>query len=298
VLFLRRASVGRFAAWGVAAALVVTLAVACLSLTLYLRFHERGVERMREDWSRLEAARALGRGEPVDSVFARVYSDSISPAPSAAQIRNWYDKAMDREQPIWLDAAMAAYAQTHFGGVGAVLPPGLYIAASPIGPDFGPIIPLSHYALFTRHGYLLLVREGAPAIEVSASPDSDFPGARRANGSLYATMQIYAPGSPSFAETGEPVHDLYLITRDIASVERVLRNLDDAVSRLQRARLPYRLFNRNSNSALACVLRATGAPTHRFERLLTDPLFQTRLPGIGEPIWRAPSANGLKECTS
>lgn len=268
---------------------------------LYLAYF--GPSRLAADWRRLDAARALARGASAEAAFAAVYGDVIGPRPPPEEIRAWYGGQAGGGHRLVLDAAIAAYAERRFGQLDArTLPAGIYIAASPIGPDVHPLIELSHYALFTRHGYLLVVppfREGAaprPAIEVTASPASHFLDSDRAHGQMYAAMQGYSPGSPSFAKPGEPIHDLYRVSAETEEIERILANLKAAVARVRSASIPYRLLRRNSNSALACFLFASGLPQQRFEHLRWDPLFRLRLPAVAQPLWREPREGALPEC--
>lgn len=284
--------------WLSAGLAVLIAGLGLISVWSYVIYFEEPRTRMSADWRRLAGARALAEGESPATVFNRVYGRTIGVDASDAEIRAWYESAIAADDVLVLDAVIAAYAHERFGGVGAVLPPGLYIAASAIGPDAPALAVLSHYALFPRHGYVLLVRDGEPALEVTASLMDDFFDSPQFTGELlYARLQPYSPRSPGFATPAEPVHDLYLIGAELDEAAVVAR-LERAVGRLQNARLAYRLFNRNSNSALACMVHASGVATERFERLLDDELFQARLPGITEPLWRHDSQVALDVCTS
>ena len=109
-------------------------------------------------------------------------------------------------------------------------------------------------------------------------------------------VQKYQPGAYDFPRPGEPIHDLFLLTSDPGEVGLVLRNLEVAVRRLDRSQLPYRLFGRNSNTALGCFLRISGLPPERLEPFWRDHLLRLRLPGIAQHLWSTRDRLAVAEC--
>lgn len=275
-----------------------------LSLTLILFGPREGLGRLVSDWERIRVAHAVHRGALTPELaFERIYGSALGSNPAPAHIRRWLAADLEQDEPMIWDVTLAQFLTQRFGAVdGRSLPPGVYLGAGPIGPDAWPGPIITHYLVFPRHGYVLVVppaRNGsaARALEATASERHDF----RASGNgrdLYAVVTDYRPGAFDFPTAGEPVHDLFLLTSDPDETEAVAAQLRSAARRVDRAQLPYELLSRNSNSALSCFLRTAGLPEHRIERLRRSMIIHLRLPGISRSVWKADAANGIEACTS
>ena len=193
---------------------------------------------------------------------------------------------------------MTAYVVERFDRIdNRSLPAGMYVGAGPIGPDPWPFPVLSHYLFYPRHAYLLVVpHDGEEAREATASISRKFDKGR-ASGDLSARFYPYQKGSYDFARPEAPVHDLLRITDNRNETDAVLRRLDDAVERIRDAELPYLVLSKNSNTALGCLLLASGLPRPTFDRFRRPLLVQLRLPGIGGDLWSEDADEAISECT-
>lgn len=283
------------------AALLLVLTIN-IGLSLMLFGVGEGATRLVSDWRRIWLAQAVAAGEATpQQAFRRIYGESIGQSPRPEDVRTFLARDLDGGKPIVWDVILARYLVERFGAIdGRSVPPGVYVAAGPIGPDAWPAPLLTHY-VFPRHGYVLVVPEAEggearPALEATASLRRDF-RPRGEGDDLFAVVQAYRPGAYDFPTPGEPVHDLFLLSddpRDIVTVERRIRA---AAKRLDRAELGYGLFSRNSNSAVRCFLKVSGLPGEKVDGLRHQPLTRLRLPGVAQPLWKADQPNGIPECS-
>lgn len=275
-----------------------------LGLTLALFGPREGVDRLAGDWRRIQVARSLGAGalSPAQA-FRQVYGETIGPDPRPQDVRAWLWRDLEADEPMVWDAVLARYLVDRFGAVdGRSVPPGVYLAAGPIGPDRWPGPILTHYGVFPRHGYILVVPvpeagRARPAMEATASLRRDFrPGGD--GDSIFAVVSAYAPGAFDFPRPGEPVHDLFLLSTDPRDIRAVEQRLRTAAATLNRAHLGYGLLSRNSNSVLSCFLRISGLPQARLD-VIHRPLLtrlRLRLPGVRRPLWGSGRPGAIDAC--
>jgi len=285
-----------------AAAVVGLVLLVNLGLTLALFGPREGVDRVVGDWRRIQVARSLGAGalSPAQA-YRQVYGETIGPNPRPQDVRAWLWRDLEAGEPIVWDAVLARYLVDRFGAVdGRSVPPGVYLAAGPIGPDRWPGPILTHYGVFPRHGYILVVPvpdagRVRPAVEATASLRRDFrPGGD--GDSIFAVVSDYAPGAFDFPTPGEPVHDLFLLSTDPQDIRTVEQRLRTAAATLNGAELGYGLLSRNSNSALSCFLTISGLPQARLEAVRRPFLTRLRLPGVRQPLWRSEGPEALAAC--
>lgn len=282
---------------------VALILVINLGLSLALFGPGDGAARLASDWRRIWLAHAVAVGDVTpQQAFRTIYGEHLGEAPRAQDVRSFLSQELERRNPIVWDVILARYLMDRYGAIdGRSVPPGVYVAAGPIGPDAWPGPLLTHY-LFPRHGYVLVVPEAngetpRPALEATASLRHDFrPGGD--GDDLFAVVQAYRPGAFDFPTAGEPVHDLFLVSADPEDIIDVERRLRAAARRLDRAELGYSLFSRNSNSALRCFLRVSGLPAAKVESLRRWPLARLRLPGIGQSLWKADQQPGIPACSA
>lgn len=275
--------------------LALVMVMLNVGLTLALFGPAEGGTRLASDWRRIVTAHALGRGEiSPKAAFLRIYGRELGGRPSAATVRSHFERDLEAGEPAAFDYVMARYIVERWGQIDArTLPPGVYVAAGPIGPDAWPSALATHYLVFPRHGYLLIVphadKDGwAPAFQATASLRRRF--RERGDGDeLYAVVQRYAPGAYDFPKPGEPIHDLFLVSAEPADVERVSQRLRPLAWRIGRAGLRYKLLRQNSNSALACYMGSSGVLQALAEQLARSWLARIRLPGVGECVFPTPA---------
>ncbi|MDZ4373297.1 MAG: hypothetical protein U1C74_17995 [Phenylobacterium sp.] len=289
---------------GVLMALPVLALAVTVALTLVLFGPAEGADRLQSDWRRIWLAHAVDRGQVTpQAAYLELYGDRIGPSPRPQDVRRWLADDLEAGEPIVWDVILARYLVDRFGAVdGRSVPPGVYVAAGPIGPDAWPGPILTHYLMFPRHGYVLVVPtpEGGrarPAVEASASLRRDFSPGGDGN-DLFAVVEVYRPGAFDFPTAGEPVHDLFLLSADPRDIEAVAGRIRTAARRLDRAELGYGLFSRNSNSALRCFLRVAGLSPRTVDAVRARPVAQLRLPGIGQDLWKSDERNGIPECSA
>jgi hypothetical protein len=289
---------------GLLLCLLAVIVLLNLALTLMLFGPQEGFSRIASDWERIQVAHRVESGELTpDQAFEQIYGAALGSNPTPAQIRRWLTADLEQDEPMIWDVTLAQYLTRRFGAIdGRSLPPGVYLGAGPIGPDAWPGPIFTHYLVFPRHGYVLVVpppRRGAAAaaLEATASQRQDF----RESGDgkdLYAVVTDYQPGAFDFPTAGEPVHDLFMLTSDPEEIDAVAAQLRSAARHVDQAQLKYALLSRNSNSALSCFLRTAGLPEHRIARLRRSAIVRLRLPGIARPVWKAQNSNGIEACTS
>lgn len=264
--------------------LIICLVNSVLALALF--GPAEGVHRLRADWERILVAHQMtAEALSVDAAFQRVYGGDFGPEPTADQIHRYISRDLEADEPAVIDALLALYIHERFGAVdGRTVPAGVYLAAGPIGPNAWPGPLASHYLVFPRHGYLLVVppKRGGDwptAYEATASLRQEF----RSSGdmdALYAEVQPYRPGAYDFPRPGEPVHDLVLLTADPAEIGRIEARLSSFSHRLDARSLSYKLLRRNSNSALACYLQVVGLAETVTSTVGARLLLRLRLPGL------------------
>lgn len=288
--FMRRAiGAGRVA---------VTLFAAFLAFNLLLRlsfFWNEPNLRIFSDWRSLAAAGALRAGAaPVEA-----YASAYGRAHSAENIRHRLADDLVRGDAV-IDVATVKLIEAQLGPIDSrSIPAGVYIAASAVGPDTLAMAGFSQYLVFPRHGYVLVVPpDASPAIQAAASVESEFLPETDRESDIYAVITVFDPRAGNYPTIGEPIHDLVLVTADPAITQRVYETLPGAVERIQRADLPYGLLLRNSNSAIACLLLASGAPREHVNALRQRILMPLRLPGIELDLWEAPAEYSVPECTA
>lgn len=292
-----------FAGIVLAAAGVVGLVLLVnLGLTLALFGPGEGLDRLAGDWRRIQVARGLGAGAlSSEQAFRQVYGETIGHDPRPEEVRAWLRRDLEAGEPMVWDTVLAHYLVERFGAVdGRSMPPGVYLAAGPIGPDRWPGPVLTHYGVFPRHGYVLVVPRpesgrARPAVAATASLRRDFrPGGD--GDSLFAVVSAYGPGAFDFPSPGEPVHDLFLLSTDPQDIRVVEQRLRTAAATLNRAELGYGLLSRNSNSVLSCFLRISGLPQARLEAVRRPFLTRLRLPGVRQPLWRSGRPGAIEAC--
>lgn len=264
-------------------ALVVSIN-AVLVLTLF--GPAEGAARLLSDWRRIVLAHQVAEDRlNVRAAFVKAYGEVLGSEPSADAIRRHLAADLEAGEPAMFDVVLARYILQQFGAIdGRTVPPGAYLAAGPIGPDRWPAPLMTHYLVFPRHGYLLVVphrqdNQWPEAYEATASLREEF---RRSGeeDALYGELQIYRPGAYDFPTPGEPVHDLVLLTSEPEEMERIANRLTAFARRLDDSGLAYRLLRRNSNTALACYLSSTGLTEEVGDHLRSKVLLRLRLPGI------------------
>ena len=290
--------VGRWAGWAAGAIVAVVLLFAAVNLAataVYLAGeHESG--RWGGDARRLALSGAPARGRDAEARVRRLYGRSLGPAPDEAAIRRHLERQASRGGPMVLDQALTDYVLSRWGRIdGRTVPPGVYVGARAIGPDTPPLSPvtkyLAQYALFSRHGYVLVVgapEDGGQPLEFSASRASDFVAKPPHPHQLMIHPEPFQPGAYDFPSRGQAVHELFRLSDDpevVRSTGPELRRLAEAL-RATDAR--YELFRQNSNTVLGCMLRASDLHRDSFEHLRRDPLFRLRLIAIGRPLWSQP----------
>lgn len=276
----------------------LTFLAAFLAFNLLLRvalFWGEPNLRIFSDWRSLAAASALSAGAAPDEAYARAYGQ----AHSAEQIRQRMIEDLEAGDTV-LDVATVKLIEAQDGQVDArSIPAGVYVAASAVGPDTLLMAGFSQYFVFPRHGYVLVVPpDASPAMQAAASVESEFLPETDRDGDIYAVITTFDPRAGNYPTIGEPIHDLVLVTADSVITQRVYEALPSAVERIQRADLPYGLLLRNSNSALSCLLLASGAPRERVDALRQRILMPLRLPGIELDLWDAPAERSVPECTA
>jgi hypothetical protein len=275
-----RRSVARRAltAGGAVLAAVAILLLANLALYLVLFGPADGASRIAFEIRAVLAGRAMETGAATpEQAFTRLHR--IAPAA----FRGYVQSRVDRDEPFAVDAATVQVAIARHGKLDArMLPPGVYVGASPIGPDGWPWRILSTL-FFPKHGYLLIVPplEGdryPEAVEATASLRRDF----RSGGdgdALFARVEPFRPGSFDFPRPGEPVHELHRLDVLPAGAGAIRARVETAAAQIRRRGREYRLFDHNSNSALACFMQAAGF-TEAQLRPLRRPAVRLRLPGL------------------
>ena len=188
---------------------VVLVLVVNLALSLALFGLGEGAARLASDWRRIWLAQSVAVGDVTpQQAFRTIYGERLGDAPSAQDVRRFLSSSLEDRKPIVWDVILARYLIERFGAIdGRSLPPGVYVAAGPIGPDAWPAPLLTHYA-FPRHGYVLVVPEAEgqsprPALEATASLKDDFrPGGD--GDDLFAVVQVYRPGPSTSPPPGSP----------------------------------------------------------------------------------------------
>lgn len=258
-------------------ALVAVLLLVNLGLHLLLFGIETGPERLQRELRAVFAARAVETGDTTQLAAFR----SLYPAGCETELSQCLGSL--NVQPAMFDATLAAVGLDRYGAIDArTLPPGAYLAAGPIGPDRWPHRLLGAL-FFPRHGYLLIVPEpegdAYPQAEAAtASYRGDFRDSGNKN-ELYARVENYRPSAFDFPRAGEPVHELYRLEVPLTRLEAVRNAIGVMKDGIQEEGRDYRLFRRNSNSALGCFLQAAGL-TKQELRPLQRPLVRLRLPGV------------------
>lgn len=276
----------------------ITFFAAFLAFNLVLRvalFWGEPNLRLLSDWRSLAAAGALSGGATPAEAYARTYGE----AHSVDQIRRRLAQDLARGDAV-IDVATVKLIEARAGQVDArTVPAGVYIAGSAVGPDTLLMAGFSQYFVFPRHGYVLVVPpDGSPAVQAAASVESEFLPESDRESDIYAVITTFNPRAGNYPTIGEPIHDLVLVTADPIITQRAYEALPSAVDRIQRADLPYGLLLRNSNSALACLLLAGGAPRERVDAIRQGILMPLRLPGIELDLWDASAERSVPECTA
>ncbi|WP_374471671.1 hypothetical protein [Phenylobacterium sp.] len=263
---------------------LVVLANATLMLALF--GPGEGAARLASDWRRIAVAHQLSENRvTIQAAFATTYGEDLRPEAGADAIRSHLAADLEAGEPALLDVILVRHILARFGAIdGRTVPPGVYLAAGPIGPDRWPGPLLTHYLIFPRHGYLLVVphRQGdrwPEAYEATASLRGAFHRSGDEN-TLHGVVETYRPGAYDFPTPGEPLHDLVLLTRDPEETAKIAEGLGAFTRRLDESHLAYRLLRRNSNSALACYLAGAGLTEDVRRRLGSRLLLRLRLPGI------------------
>jgi hypothetical protein len=119
--------------------LLVVLAVN-VGLVLVLFGFSEGAGRLASDWRRIATAEDLERGNiTVAQAFERIYGGDLGSAPSPEMIRRHVARDLETGEPAVFDVILARYILERFGAIdGRTVPAGIYLAASPIGPDAWP----------------------------------------------------------------------------------------------------------------------------------------------------------------
>lgn len=290
--------------WVGASLVLVLLLFGLVSFVLmFVLYPDAGVGRLHSDWQRLEAADALAKGAPVANVVQHFYGDQFDAGSSADVVHDWFAAELDQTDPVVFDVALARFIALRYGQVDArSIPAGVYVAASPIGPDVRVYTVINQFFVFPRHGYLLIVppltsgEPPRPAVQAVASLQSDFLPDAQSHGALYSERMQFNVDAMGFPTPAEPIHDLFLITDDPALTRRLLAGIGPAIERIQDAELPYRVLQRNSNAAIGCLLLASGLPDATLDAFTSAWLIRARLPGIDQPLWERGRNAGAGEC--
>ena len=285
----------RWTATGIAA-LALLLVVVNLGLTTAFLAREHELGRWYVDIRRLALSGDHRRGAPAAGAYRQLYAELIGERPDAKDIRSYFEAQADRGGPIVLDQVLTDYILARWGQVdGRTLPPGVYIGARPLGPDAPPLSwvtqYLAQYALFTRHGYVLVVpppdTASAP-VEFSASRAKDFEPDPPDPRQLMIKAEPFQPGAYDFPSRGQAIHELFRLSDGPQVARRSGPELGGLAGALRKTGARYELFRQNSNTVLGCMLRASDLHRDQFERFRSDPLLRLRLLAIGRPLWSEP----------
>lgn len=265
--------------------LIVLFALVNLTLSLTTFRGSNPADRMIDEVRGLWFSPADGRAVS-DTAFAAVHGGELGSNPSADDIHRHFGR--EAEQGVFLlDHVMADYILKRFGRIdGRTLPSGVYVGAHALGPDGDPWVRVTkwpaHYLMFPRHAYILVVPETGPAIAFSASQNAKFDPDLPDGDRLGARIAIYDPDAYDFPSSGQALHEMTLITRDLAEVAAAPADLARARSELDASGLRYGLLAPNSNTVVGCILERSGAMTAEQRSRI---LLAVRAPGIGADCW-------------
>ena len=214
--------------------------------------------------------------------FDVIYGRELGPAPTAALIRDHFERAADGGTFL-LDQVMIDRMQAINGRIdGRVLPPGVYVGAHALGPDDPPLVWvtkwMAQYMLFPRHAYILVVPEEGEALTFSASQEGKFPGDTDAPDRLSARLNPYDDAAYDFPSSGEALHEMTIVSRDPAVVAAAPAALDEARRELEAKDETYGLLAPNSNTVVGCILEGAGLMPAEVRR---STLLALRAPGMG-----------------
>ena len=211
-------------------------------------------------------------------------------------MRAYFERQIADDGPLVLDQVLADYIVARWGTIDSrTFPPGVYVGARAIGPDRPPLSwvtqYLAQYALYPRHGYVLVVDSASgagPPTEFSASRASDFVDDPPDPHRLAIKPEPFQPGAYDFPGRGQAIHELFRLTDDPDTIRKTGPELTDLANGLEATDARYELFRQNSNTVLGCMLQASELHRDNFERLRQDRLVSLRLLAIDRPLWGQP----------
>jgi hypothetical protein len=276
--------------------LVVLFALCNLVLTVLFFARLDQLPRLGDDAARLALSGPPARGAEAQRRFEALYAGRIAPDPAPARIRAYFEQQLADGGPLILDQVLADYIIARWGTIdGRTIPAGVYVGARALGPDRRPWSWATrypaHYALYPRHGYVLVVGAAAAGerpVEFSASRASDFLDQPPAPHRLAIKPEPFQPGAYDFPGPGQAIHELFRLSGDPQIVRSTVPELTALAAALPSTGARYELFGQNSNTVLGCMLRASDLHRENFERLRQDRLTSLRLMSIGRPLWSHP----------
>lgn len=221
-------------------------------------------------------------GQPVaPNAFETIYGRELGTEPDTRTIHAHLEEEA-ADGVFLLDHVMIERIRALNGQVDArAIPSGVYVGAHALGPDGLPFVPvtkyLAHYLLFPRHAYILVVPEEGEAISFSASQNAKF-NIRVKPDRLAAVIAPYDPDAYDFPSSGQALHEMTLVTRDLAKVAEAAGMLRRAQARLTERDLRYGLLAPNSNTVIGCLLQEAGAIDQARRSSI---LLALRAPGFG-----------------